>query len=72
MKILFQDAVIDSYRHFSEELGKIPRIDDIFTDLENNYNIEDFNIENLDIKIYNNYCNDIMIILNKNHLTYEK
>lgn len=33
----FDEIVIDSYNHFTQDLGKTPTIDDIYYDMQNNY-----------------------------------
>ena len=65
MVVKFKDAVCDSHRHFFEELGIVPTIDDIFEDLSN-YEIEDVSAETLD-----EYYNDIKVILKGNELEYK-
>lgn len=67
MILKFKDAVIDSHRHFFEDLGVVPTIDDIFSDLENgSYDLENDVNERLD-----EYYVDISSILDNNNLEYK-
>lgn len=66
-QLTFEEAVLDSYNHFVNDLGELPSIDDIYGDVEKNYEgiIDDSDPKNSEI-----YYKDIMYVLNHKDLDY--
>lgn len=63
--IKFKDAVVDSHHHLFEELGIVPTIDDIFSDLDN------YEIEGIDEDTIDEYYYSIKEVLDDNKLEYK-